>query len=125
MSVTKNREMSIGKVAKLTGLTTKTIRYYDAIGLVVSRRESNGYRLYYQAQVDQLKLIARGRLLGFSIDECRELLSIAAKRDDGHCSERELNLMVNARLRDVEEKIDALTDIKKQVEHFADAERCI
>lgn len=127
---TQGKGFTIGQASRLSGLTTKTIRYYDAIGLVEPSRDANGYRLYYDAQLRQLKLIARGRQLGFSIEECRQLLSIAgngiqwsslqgdSERRAGRRSD-ELNALIAARLRDVEQKIATLINLKKQVQQFA------
>ncbi|UTF61119.1 Cu(I)-responsive transcriptional regulator [Gilvimarinus sp. DA14] len=66
--------MKIGEVARETGLSAKAIRHYESQGLVNSQRLDNGYRDYSQANVAQLTLIARARKVGFSLDECRELL---------------------------------------------------
>ena len=54
----------------------KTIRYYEEIGLVVPHRLSNGYRDYDLGQVRRLQFVHRARGLGFTIEECRVLLSL-------------------------------------------------
>ena len=67
-----------GKIAKLTGCSPETIRYYERIGLLSSPiRGDNGYRLYSQDDVSRLHFIQRAKLLGFSNDDIRELLSIS------------------------------------------------
>ncbi len=71
----------IGKVAKQTGLSTKTIRYYEEIGLVKPERSDNGYRCYSALDVRRLQFLQRSRVLGFSIDECRQLLSLYEDKD--------------------------------------------
>jgi len=69
--------MNIGKVSKLTGLNSKTIRYYEEIDLVhASSRSENGYRQYADKDVEQLRFVQRARKTGFNIEECRQLLSL-------------------------------------------------
>ena len=67
--------MNIGEVASLSGLPTQTIRYYEGIGLVAPGRRANGFRDYGTDDVRRLRFIGRVRGLGFSVDECRELIS--------------------------------------------------
>lgn len=69
--------MNIGKASKITGLSTKTLRYYEEIDLVkASNRSENGYRNYSNADIEQLRFVQRARQTGFNIDECRTLLSL-------------------------------------------------
>lgn len=72
--------MNIGSVATLSGLPAKTIRYYEDIGLVHPRRGSNGYRDFVEADAHKLAFLARARSLGFTIDDCRALLSLYEDR---------------------------------------------
>ena len=67
--------MKIGTVAEASGLTAKTIRYYEDIGLVRPLRGENGYRAFVDTDVHKLTFLARARSLGFSIEDCRTLLS--------------------------------------------------
>ncbi|GAB3295570.1 MerR family transcriptional regulator [Parasphingorhabdus pacifica] len=69
--------MQIGEVAERTGLSLRTIRYYEEVGLVVpSARSQGGFRLYTEPDVDRLHLIKRMKPLGFQLDEMRDLLAI-------------------------------------------------
>jgi len=69
--------MNIGTVSKLTGLNTKTIRYYEQIELIApATRSDNGYRQYSEKGVEQLRFVQRARKTGFNIDECRQLLDL-------------------------------------------------
>ncbi|GAA1228507.1 MerR family transcriptional regulator [Prauserella halophila] len=69
--------MQIGEVAERTGLSLRTIRYYEEVGLVVpSARSQGGFRLYHEPDVDRLLLIMRMKPLGFQLEEMRELLAI-------------------------------------------------
>jgi len=86
--------LRIGDVAKLTGTTARTLRYYEEIGLLpgVEDREAGRHRSYTQADVDRVRELLRLRdLLGVSLDELRELLAAedarAALREEFHRTE--------------------------------------
>ena len=69
--------MNIGKASKLSELTVKAVRYYDNIGLVKPHQNIfSGYREYNDEDVLKLKFVGKARKFNFSIDECRELLSL-------------------------------------------------
>ncbi|GAB3506972.1 MerR family transcriptional regulator [Amycolatopsis cihanbeyliensis] len=71
--------MQIGEVAERTGLSLRTIRYYEEVGLVVpSARSQGGFRLYTEPDLDRLQLTKRMKPLGFQLEEIRELLTILA-----------------------------------------------
>ncbi len=70
--------MNISDVAKLTGLTAKSIRLYEEKGLIQPPgRGENSYRIYSQQHVNDLLLIARAKRVGFSLEECKSLVSMA------------------------------------------------
>lgn len=71
-----NQGVGIQEAASLTGLPSKTIRYYEDIGLVAPVRAANGYRIFHVNDVHRLKFLARGRSLGFTIEDCRTLLAL-------------------------------------------------
>ncbi|WP_116049446.1 MerR family transcriptional regulator [Amycolatopsis palatopharyngis] len=69
--------MQIGEVAERTGLSLRTIRYYEEVGLVVpSARSQGGFRLYTEPDVTRLGLVKRMKPLGFQLDEMGELLAV-------------------------------------------------
>jgi DNA-binding transcriptional MerR regulator len=80
-----NRSIHIGEVADLTGLSLRTIRHYDEIGLVAaSGRSEGGFRLYTGDDVERLLLVKQMKPLGFSLEEMIELLAVVdAVRSDG------------------------------------------
>ena len=66
----------IGEVAERTGLSLRTIRYYEEVGLVVpSSRSQGGFRLYTEADIARLELVMRMKPLDFSLEEMRDLLT--------------------------------------------------
>lgn len=69
--------LAIGQVAKQTGVSPKTIRYYESVGLLpVPRRARNGYRVYDQRAVEMLRFVKRARELGFPLEEVAQLLAL-------------------------------------------------
>ena len=69
-------QYKVNELAKLSGLSKRTLRYYNQIGLLEPEKvESNGYRLYGQAQVDRLQQILFYRELGLALDEIRTILN--------------------------------------------------
>jgi DNA-binding transcriptional MerR regulator len=71
------QHVQIGEVAHRTGLSLRTIRYYEEMGLVVpSARSAGGFRLYTDGDVARLQLIKRMKPLEFSLEETRDLLSV-------------------------------------------------
>ncbi|MDO8152074.1 MULTISPECIES: MerR family transcriptional regulator [Isoptericola] len=68
----------IGAVAERTGLSLRTLRHYDEVGLLrPSARSEGGFRLYTDADVERLLLIRRMKPLGFSLEEMSDLLRVA------------------------------------------------
>lgn len=70
-------ELKIGELAKTTGLTTKAIRYYELLGLLrQARRTESGYRLYTDDDLHRLEFVKKAKLLGLSLDEIRDILTL-------------------------------------------------
>lgn len=67
----------IGEVADLVGLSLRTVRYYEEVGLVEpSDRTSGGFRLYSRDDIARLELIKQMKPLGFTLEEMRDLLEV-------------------------------------------------
>ncbi|NMR21701.1 MerR family transcriptional regulator [Cellulomonas fimi] len=84
--------LQIGAVAERTGLSLRTLRHYDEVGLLTpSARSEGGFRLYTSADVERLLLIRRMKPLGFSLEEMADLLDTveALHRDSGDAAARQ------------------------------------
>ncbi|WP_369200588.1 MerR family transcriptional regulator [Streptomyces sp. PU-14G] len=89
--MTTDRQMQIGEVAERTGLSLRTIRHYEEVGLVIpSARSKGGFRLYTETDVERLMVIRRMKPLGFSLEEMRDLLEITDRLGAGEEDEAEL-----------------------------------
>lgn len=97
--------MNIGEVAAASGLPAKTIRYYEDIGLLRPGRGANGYRDFSDRDLHKLAFLGRARSLGFSIEDCRALLSLYEDHDRASADVRAL---ARDHVTRISEKIAAL-----------------
>jgi MerR family copper efflux transcriptional regulator len=103
----------IGEVAKRTGLTAPTIRYYESIGLVKPpARSEAGYRRYSDTTVEELGFIKKAQALGFSLDEIAEILKLsrAGRRPCSHVLD-----LARRHLSAVDERIQQLQRFRAQL----------
>lgn len=102
--------MNIGDVAERSGLPPKTIRYYEDIGLITPTRTGNGYRDFSDSDLHKLTFLARARALGFSIEDCRNLLHLY---EDATRTSAEVKEIAKGHLAEIDAKIDALVDMRR------------
>ncbi|MAS05972.1 MAG: Cu(I)-responsive transcriptional regulator [Ahrensia sp.] len=101
--------MNIGAASEQANLPPKTIRYYEEIGLVTPSRAENGYRDYSDKDVHRLRFLQRSRSLGFTIDECRHLLSLY---DDQHRASADVKAMALEKVGEIDRKIAELQSLR-------------
>ncbi|MPY21304.1 MerR family transcriptional regulator [Shewanella psychropiezotolerans] len=107
--------MKIGEVAKKTGLSVKSIRYYHDIGLICAARGENGYREYDKPQIDSLNFISHSRDLGFSLDDCRSLLDLKLNQDR---DAEDVKRLAKTHLQMVSNRITKLKELESQLKHL-------
>lgn len=101
---------NIGEVARLTGIPAKTIRYYEAIGLLpAAPRGGNGYRHYGPNEIAVLRFVLRARSLGFPIKEVADLLALWRDRKRASADVKRL---ARARIAEIEQRISELEAIR-------------
>jgi len=106
--------MRISNAAKVSGCHLETIRYYERIGLMPRPgRAGNGYRVYGPADIERLRFIARGRDLGFSLEEVRSLLQLAG---DEALACGEVDRLARNHLADVRARMSDLQRIASELE---------
>src|SRR5215471_10612952 len=99
----EERQMSIGDLAKATGVKIVTIRYYEQVGVLPAvNRTTGNYRNYGGDHVRRLRFVRRCRDLGFSLDQVRDLLRLSAANGPS-CAE--VCAMAASQRAAVEEKI--------------------
>ncbi len=110
--------MNIGTAAERSGLPAKTIRYYEDIGLLSPDRAENGYRDYSANDVHRLKFLQRSRSLGFSVEECRLLLSLYG---DKTRESAEVKALAETKLVQIDRKIAELHELRATLSQLVDA----
>ena len=109
--------MNIGQAAIQSGLATKTVRYYEEIGLVVPARYSgNDYRNYSATNVDHLRFLQRARAVGFSLEVCRELLDLYC---DPERRSSQVKALVLDKIQQVETQLQTLLALKSTLVSMA------
>lgn len=109
--------MNIGDAANHSGLPAKTIRYYEEIGLLTPARAENGYRDYSVSDVHRLRFLQRSRSLGFSVEECRQLLSLYGDR---HRESADVKALAEAKLGEIDRKISELAALREALRHLVE-----
>lgn len=107
----------IGELSRRTGCNIETIRYYERIGLMPTPARRGRYRSYGADEVARLGFVRRARELGFTLDEVRALLGLAAG-GGGACAE--VRDLAAAHLKDVRARI---ADLKRMERVLADSVR--
>jgi MerR family copper efflux transcriptional regulator len=111
--------MNIGEAATQSGLSAKTIRYYEDIGLVIPQRQpGNGYRIYSQADLAQLGFLQHARAVGFGLEECRTLLGLYQNPERQSI---EVKQLVTDKIARLDQQMVSLTAMRKALEDMAQA----
>lgn len=105
--------MNIGQAAQASGLSAKTIRYYEINGLLPpAGRSRAGYRVYDEKEVHTLRFIHRARQLGFSMQDIRQLLTLWQERDRASADVKTLALahasVLDRKLADIQAMLRTL-----------------
>jgi DNA-binding transcriptional MerR regulator len=108
--------MKIQELAKITGVSTKTIRYYEEIGLLPEpARARNNYRQYSEQDVERVRLVVGARRLGLSLDEISEVLALR-ERCAAPC--RALLERLERKADEIAERIRELRRLESELRSF-------
>jgi DNA-binding transcriptional MerR regulator len=108
----RNDSLRAGELARISGVSTDTLRHYERKGLLTSRRSPNGYRAYPHYAVDRVMLIRNALAIGFGLDELARILKI---RDAGGAPCRQVRSMVMTKLRDLERLLCEMTVMRDEL----------
>jgi len=110
--------MNIGSLAEQTGVSPKTIRYYESVNLLPPAvRQSNGYRTYSDNDVATVNFIHRARNLGFSIKQVAALLELLQDKNRASADVKALAL---SHIREIEERIGDLEALRRTLVDLTD-----
>jgi DNA-binding transcriptional MerR regulator len=105
--------LRIGELANRTGFSTKTLRYYEEIGLVrPAERSESGYRLYGHDVLDRLRFIRRSRGLGLRLEDIKRILEIS---DEGRIPCEHVVGIVDRELAEVSEQTARLRVLRRDL----------
>ncbi len=103
--------MNIGQAAQASGLSSKAIRHYEDLGLVVPMRDQNNdYRVYSGSDIDRLCFLQRARAAGLGLDECSELLGLYV--DAGRRCEEAKSLLVG-KISQLDQQLSVLNVLRE------------
>lgn len=110
-------DMTIGQLARESGVRTDTIRYYETLKLIEPvGRTSSGYRLYDATSAARVAFIKRAKALGFKLSEIQSLLELHAS--DGGTAQDMLDL-TETKIIEAQKDIEDLMAMKKSLEDLA------
>jgi|TARA_B110000908_G_scaffold20665_1_gene23144 Cu(I)-responsive transcriptional regulator len=109
--------MNIGKAAKLSGLTVKTVRYYANINLVKPYQDRDtAYRDYSDEDIAKLQFIGKARQFNFNIEDCRVLMSLY---EDKNRPSKEVKELTLEKISEIDKKLSELKNLRDQLSYLA------
>lgn len=103
-----DKGLYIGELARMTGLNTNTIRYYESQGLLLpAERSESGYRVYSEEDIGRLRFIQKAKLIGLSLAEIKDIIE---HRVDGTSPCEQVATFLANKIADVEQRIKDLQD---------------
>lgn len=115
------RFMNIGELGRLTGVSTKAIRYYEEIGVLKEpERSPNGYRTYELDTVDRLRFVKDAQLTGLSL---AEITTILDQRGKGESTCEHVMSLLDHHLHELDSRIEALEKTRSRLVNIADRAR--
>ncbi|MFJ7510968.1 MerR family transcriptional regulator [Peribacillus simplex] len=107
---------TISELAKEFGLTTRTLRYYEELGMLRPKRTETGKRVYGKKEYAQLKIIMRGKKYGFSLVEIKDIVLLFDKDRTGIKQLEKTIETAGQKLNEINERIKELDGLKQDFE---------
>jgi DNA-binding transcriptional MerR regulator len=107
------RQLKIGEVSRLSGIGVEALRFYEKSGLLDRPgRTYGGYRLYDESVLERLAFIKQAQVLGFTLDEIKQLISHKSAGENPCAEVREI---VRTRLTELNERIEQLIQYRDEL----------
>jgi len=111
------QRMRIGELAEKAGVTPRTIRYYEDLGLLSpSEREGKGFRYYTEVELARLRKIDVFKGLGLSLDEIRDCLDLYFEDPTGLRGKQKVLSILKTHLKETDEKLEALAQFRSELQ---------
>ncbi|WP_373270901.1 MerR family transcriptional regulator [Bacillus canaveralius] len=109
------RLKTITEVAAQFGVSARTIRYYEELGLLSSQRTEGNHRVFSKKELAKLRLIFRGKRYGFSLEEIKEMVLLFDYDRTGKAQLERTIRFGDQRLQEIDMKIAELTEMKAEL----------
>lgn len=115
-----SKDLLIHDLSKQLDITTKTIRYYEKVGILKPERNtSNNYRVYTEKDIKKLDFIKRARAMNFSVDEIKQIINI---KEEGYYPCNKVLSLLKQKISDLDKSIQEMIDFRnhliEQVDNF-------
>ncbi|KXF80389.1 Zn(2+)-responsive transcriptional regulator [Enterovibrio coralii] len=112
--------LQIGQLAKLSGVSGDTLRFYEKVGLITpSSRSESGYRLYGEDAISRVHFILKAKRIGLTLEDIQEMLEIRLEASQHSCAE--VKGITQKKLDEIDQKIAELTEIRTALKKLNDA----
>ncbi|OZU88185.1 MerR family transcriptional regulator [Virgibacillus indicus] len=114
----KEETYSISELAAYFGIATRTIRYYEELGLIHPRRSEGGQRIFSKKERIRLQLVFRGKKYGFSLEEIREMIQLFDQDPSGKQQLQKTIEYGTGKIGEVSKRIDEMKNLRSEMEYL-------
>ena len=112
------KQLTIGKLAEMAGVSADTLRYYEKMKLITAAsRSTSGYRLYSPEDINVIRFIRGAKELNFTLDEIRQLMVLKSS-DKATCSQ--ILRHTESKIKQAEQRILELKEIRRVLKQLAE-----
>ncbi|GGA48163.1 MerR family transcriptional regulator [Kroppenstedtia guangzhouensis] len=117
MSLSTDKDLfTISELSRELDISTRTIRYYEEIGLILPQRSGKGTRYYTRGDRARLKLILRGKRFGFSLHEIKEMITLFDEDRTGRKQLRRTIQYGEEKIRELDARIEDLSRLREEIQ---------
>ncbi|PAE24932.1 MerR family DNA-binding protein [Bacillus sp. 7894-2] len=113
----EEKVFTISELAAMFDISSRTIRYYEEIGMLTSENRDSltKQRSYTNRERRRLKMILRGKKLGFSLQEIKEMIDLYESNPEGEAEKSRIISFADSKLREIEEQIMQLQMLREDI----------